>query len=68
MGDTSDPSEERASSTTGADHAAVNALSGAFSCQPGVYTIMMVDRYANVKRVTQMILEMDASTPPQSAE
>jgi len=41
---------------------------GHLAANPESNTIMMVDRYANVKRITQMILEMDASTPPQSTD
>jgi hypothetical protein len=29
---------------------------------------MIVDRYANVKRITEMMLAMDASTPPQTTD
>ena len=41
---------------------------GHLAANPASNTIMMVDRYANVKRITQMILEMDASTPPQTTD
>ena len=40
-------------------HMAVNAMSN---------TILIVDRYANVQRVTEMILRLDALTPSQPAE
>jgi general secretion pathway protein D len=41
---------------------------GHLAANPPSNTIMIVDRYANVKRVTEMILAMDASTPPQSSK
>lgn len=41
---------------------------GHLAAYPASNTILIVDRYANVKRVTEMILAMDASTPRQSAK
>ncbi len=41
---------------------------GHLAANPDSNTIMIVDRYANVKRITEMMLAMDASTPPQTTD
>lgn len=40
---------------------------GHLAAHPMSNTILIVDRYANVRRVTGMILGLDAMTPPQPA-
>ena len=41
---------------------------GHLAANPESNTIMIVDRYANVKRITEMMLAMDALTPPQTTD
>ena len=41
---------------------------GHLAANPESNTILIVDRYANVKRITEMIVGMDAATPWQAAE
>ncbi len=41
---------------------------GHLAANPDSNTIMIVDRYANVRRITEMLRKMDASTPHQATD